>query len=287
MGAWGSSLYANDTTCDVRDKYRKYLEEQLSNEEAYKKILEDFNDCMGDSDEEPLFWYALADSQWKVGRLTEDVKQKALDWIDKEGGIELWNESKSGPGGWKKTLDKLKTKLETEQPKEKRVKKPTLLFQNFWEIGDVYAYQFNTDISKKHGAYGKYMILQKIAEEPHFDREGLVMRTHTFDRLFDAVPTLDDLKGLRLLPLEPPNNTRNRPLHMNHWLELTKKKEYPIEHLTFIGNMDIPLNNRRRDPSSSLDFWSHIEYQSQYFQLWQNIEYKETEPGIFWYPPPQ
>lgn len=32
MGAWGSSLYANDTTCDVRDTYMNFLQEQLSDE---------------------------------------------------------------------------------------------------------------------------------------------------------------------------------------------------------------------------------------------------------------
>jgi len=31
-----------------------------------------------------------------------EVKEKALDWIDKNGGLELWDESKSGRIGWKK-----------------------------------------------------------------------------------------------------------------------------------------------------------------------------------------
>lgn len=38
MGIWGSSLYANDCSCDVRDTYKQFLQ-YFSNEDAYKKQL--------------------------------------------------------------------------------------------------------------------------------------------------------------------------------------------------------------------------------------------------------
>jgi len=285
MGTWGTALYSNDTTLDVKETYMKYLEDQLTNQEAYEKILATFDELMGDTDEEPLFWYALADTQWKVGRLTEEVRQKALEWIAKEGGITLWEESKTGPAGWRKTLDKLKIKLETEQPKEKRIKKPTAIFQNFWNTGDVYAYQFNTDTAKENGAYDKYMILQKIGEEPHNWKEGIVMRVHVFDKLFDAVPSLNDLEGVRLLPLDYPYTTPF--LGMSYKIELCKKREYPIEHLTFLGSMNIPPNKGRRNNLSSLEHWSEIEHWSKFFKLWQGIKYEEVEEGIFKYNHPE
>ena len=50
MGAWGSSLYANDTTCDVRDVYLGFLQEQLSNQEAYEKTVDKCNEYI-ESDE--------------------------------------------------------------------------------------------------------------------------------------------------------------------------------------------------------------------------------------------
>ena len=115
MGAWGTGLYANDTTCDVRSTYMDFLQEQLSNQEAYEKTYEMYKDCIGDIDEEPLFWFALAETQWKVGRLMPEVKVKALEWIEKEGGVLLWEDSPVGSSGWKKTLEKLKATLETEQ----------------------------------------------------------------------------------------------------------------------------------------------------------------------------
>ena len=33
---------------------------------------------MGDVEEEPLFWYVLADTQWNYDRLQPEVKEKAL-----------------------------------------------------------------------------------------------------------------------------------------------------------------------------------------------------------------
>jgi len=229
MGAWGSSLYSNDTACDVREVYMELLREQLTNEEAYQETLERFRDYIGDPDEEPLFWFALAETQWKVGRLTSDVKLKALSWIEKGGGITLWKENGNGGAGWQKTLDKLREKLETEQPKEKKVRKPTIINQNPWNMGDVYAYQFNTEESRTHKAYGKYMILQKMGEDPYSSEEDLVMRVHVFDKLFDEVPMLSDLEGVRLLPLGFPifkdgSEKLKRELKMSRWLNLYKKR---------------------------------------------------------------
>ena len=38
------------------------------------------NICMfyKDDEEEPSFWFALADTQWKYGRLLPEVKEKAI-----------------------------------------------------------------------------------------------------------------------------------------------------------------------------------------------------------------
>lgn len=280
MGAWGSGLYANDTTGDVRDTYIGFLKEQLSNCEAYEKTRETFREYLEDPDEAPFFWFALSDTQWRVGRLIPEVKSEALEWINKEGGIELWADNKNGGIGWKKTLEKLRNQLDTAQPREKKLRKSVKINQNLWNIGDVYAYQFHTNESAKYGAFGKYMIMQKIDEEPYFSEE-LIMRVHIFDKLFDTVPTSEDLLGIRLLPLDSPTSTRN--LRMSSRLALEKKKEYPEEYLTFIGNMPIPANAVRKQDLHSQAYWGRIESWSVYFQRWQSVEYETVEHGVFRY----
>ena len=94
------------------------MEKGLSNQEAYDKTLENCKDFLGNEDDEPLFWFALAETQWKVGKLIPEVKTKALDWLEKGGELALWNESKNSGKGWQKTLDKLRKKLETPQQNE-------------------------------------------------------------------------------------------------------------------------------------------------------------------------
>ncbi len=154
MGAWGSGLYANDSTCDVRDSYMKLLKDGLSNLEAYRKVLAEYQEYIGDQDE-PLFWFALAETQWRTGRLLPDVKEKALKWIDKDGGLELWEESANSGAGWKKTLQNLRLKLLSPMPPEKKIRRPQVINYNLWNINDVYAMHtsFTEKIQKNMGLW--------------------------------------------------------------------------------------------------------------------------------------
>ena len=82
MGAWSKSLYGNDTTCDVRDSYKSLLQEGMNDKDASNRVISEFSeepdelDCL-------LCWVALADTQWSLGRLEPDVKEKALEAIKK------------------------------------------------------------------------------------------------------------------------------------------------------------------------------------------------------------
>ena len=79
MGWWDSTLYGNDTTADIPDEYRKLLEDQKTDEEAYRGVLNQFGEMIG-TDEEPLLWFALADSMWKYGRLMPSSSQ--ISWMN-------------------------------------------------------------------------------------------------------------------------------------------------------------------------------------------------------------
>lgn len=286
MGEWGTTLYANDTTQDVREGYMDYLQKQLSNEEAYQKMLEDFEELIGDEDEEPLFWFALAETQWKVGRLTPQVKEKALYWIEQQGGVRLWVESDVNPEGWKKTLGKLKAKLESPMRSEKKIKKPEVIDQNLWDIGDVYAYQFNQEESIEQGRYGKYVLLQKMGEgsqmfnwvSPEEAASSPVMMIHVFNIVFDEIPNVEEVKGLKLLPMF---KTADHEIFMSTFMELEKKSHYPKNHLTYLGNAAVTSTNFILPPAKST-FWNKIEERLNYrFSNYQDKEYEEVEEGVF------
>ncbi len=77
MGAWGKKFYENDDTCDIRDSYLSQLKECETDEEAYFKTLEQMREYLENEDDALIFWAALADTQWNMGRLREDVKAEA------------------------------------------------------------------------------------------------------------------------------------------------------------------------------------------------------------------
>ena len=165
MGAWGTALYSNDTASDIRGDYVDLLRRGNSNEEALKKLMEKNRYCIGDEEEEPLFWYALADTLWNYGRLTPEVKEKALYFLDHpEAELARWeDEGGKYVEAWMRTLEKLKTKLLSPQPLEKKVSKYRL-YKCTWQVGDVYAYRLESEYSKEKGLYGKYIIFQKVGE---------------------------------------------------------------------------------------------------------------------------
>lgn len=62
MGTWSTSLYGNDLTNDVKDTYLRHLKLTHSAELAQKRTLAEYQEYQRDF-EEPLVWYALADTQ--------------------------------------------------------------------------------------------------------------------------------------------------------------------------------------------------------------------------------
>ena len=75
MGAWGIGLYQDDVAEDVREDYKSYLREGLNNEQAYEKIFIQYKEVINDSEDGPIFWFALADTMWELGKLNNEVKE--------------------------------------------------------------------------------------------------------------------------------------------------------------------------------------------------------------------
>ncbi|MBO9129185.1 DUF4259 domain-containing protein [Bacillus sp. 165] len=112
MGAWGTGIFDNDTTCDVRDDFYELLEEGLSVEDATKEVL-DRN--LEEDDLEVVSWIytGLAAAQLEKGILQEEIRVKTIELIEKGADLELWAEG--GEDGdyeeRKMVLNELKVKL--------------------------------------------------------------------------------------------------------------------------------------------------------------------------------
>jgi len=281
MGTWGTGLYENDTTCDIRDTYNEFLHEKLNHHEAYEKTLAVFHELIGD-DDEPLLWYALADTQLKTGDLIPHVKEKTLEWIKRSGGIALWKDS-GNSHGWKKTLEDINKNLtkSNKSKGKKRLTEPKVLNHNLWNIGDLFALQFNSKESKTYGIYKKYIVIQKMGEGlSSWPDKNIKMRVCIFNKLFDDIPTLDDIDKIHLLPLDTP--IRTQYICMSRLLILLDEKDYPAEQLTYIGKTKPHANKIFKEFEHYYVAWRSIELGLwNFFSLWQNIRYEEGEKGVF------
>jgi hypothetical protein len=145
MGTWGTALFSDDTACDVRDAYRALLADGYSGPKATTKLLSDWKDELVDEDDGPIFWLALAATQWQCGRLETRVKAKALKILDNESSLARWSEAGSAKilKQRRATLEKLRVQLLSPQPAAKTLRKPRR-DSCPWEVGDVLAYRLRS-----------------------------------------------------------------------------------------------------------------------------------------------
>lgn len=240
MGAWGTGLYSNDSTCDIRGEYADRLKRGKTNEEITKDLINENRDIMGDVEEEPLFWFALADTQWNYGRLLPEVKEKALYFLSQDAELERWKESgEKKLEAWKKTLNTLKEKLNSPQPKEKKVSKYRL-YRCKWNLGDVFAYRFSGDYSKEKGFFGKYVFFRKVSEEKWWPGH-IVPVIQIYKIVSDNLLTVNELSDLDLLPAFyfPSALKRDPNMEIDYVVKLIKESEksIPYDNLTFLGNL--------------------------------------------------
>lgn len=152
MGMWGFELYQNDTSLNVKDDFEKQYETGEPVQEITNQMINIYRNILNDPKEGPLFWFALADTQWELGVLLPEVKDKALYCIDRFHG--LLGET---------ALNHLRVKLISNQPEKKKfVRKKTYRCQ--WDFGDVFAYRLESELAQQRGLDGRYFLIQKIDE---------------------------------------------------------------------------------------------------------------------------
>lgn len=240
MGTWGTSLYANDFACDVRDDYIDKLRRGKSTEEIMKEMMAGNLEIIGDTEEEPIFWFALADTQWNYGRLLPEVKEKALDFLERDEELGRWEGSEEKQlQKWLNVRKELKEKLLSPLPPQKKVS-IYRLYKCKWQLGDVFAYQFHEEYSKEKGVYGKYILFRKVEEDVWWPGH-VVPSVSVYWWIGNEIPTLEVIKTMPLLPQKfwPSAYIDNPQKEKEYLLDLlvSKEKQIPKEYLTYLGNI--------------------------------------------------
>lgn len=123
MGTWGTGLYQDDTTCEVRDGYVANLKAGLSDADASRKILKGYGGTLRNKQVACAVYFALAETQWSYGRVDSAIRKRALDLIRQGADLGGWQEDAPGSvNARRKVLDKLAERLRT-RPKPRRAVK--------------------------------------------------------------------------------------------------------------------------------------------------------------------
>jgi hypothetical protein len=93
MGASGVGLFHDDVAADVRSEYLDLLAGGASDAEAFRTMLLEWKESITDYDDGPVFWLALAATQWEYGRLHTRAKAEALKIIEQGKSIDRWAEA--------------------------------------------------------------------------------------------------------------------------------------------------------------------------------------------------
>jgi hypothetical protein len=111
MGTWGAGIFMDDQACDVRDQYLDGLADGTDEDELVDGLIEELGN---DVDDYPVGILALAATQYKYGRLRDDVKSRALEVIKSGADLARWEDSDVARR--RAALAALKRKLESPQP---------------------------------------------------------------------------------------------------------------------------------------------------------------------------
>ena len=189
MGAWGTGIFADDIAADLRDDYRRLIGDGVVGPQATDRLIAQWAP-QGDPDLEPVFWLALAITQWSCGRLEDRVRAGALRVIADGSAMRPWA---GGPDERKRraVLEAAKRKLESPQPTERRIKKQVLATCD-WERGELIGYRLIT---------GDYVVLRML--DQHVDQGGAYPECELLDWRGPEIPAagLPDTTAVRE-PLE-------------------------------------------------------------------------------------
>lgn len=225
MGAWNVSINGNDTAQDLKSEYQAAffyndVETALAKINAY--IRNNFDESV--EEEWCNYYYSLADFMWKHGILTDKVRNRAIEMIDSNFGLEIW-----GKAGTKmlekrkKVLSEFKEKLLSPQPPKKKIR-INLYMTPIFEVGDVIAIQLKT--SDKHylekssfdeetfkNCDGKYIVLRKAYDQISYTSciepnvKDIWACFQLYKQVFDICPTMEQLKDIPWANTKNPNGS--------------------------------------------------------------------------------
>ncbi len=271
MGIWGAKLYENDIALDIKDRFDD-LQKGKTVQQITNELIDEYTCDLDDVYYAPVFWLALADTQWNLGRLLPEVKEHALAWLDKGGDLAVWQrENPELAITREKVLRELQQKLNSPQPPEKKISQHRI-YKCDWKIGDVFAYQFNSEYAKDNDFYHKYIYFVKV-DESMWHPGHIVPVVYFYKKVDTAISDITLLNNIDFIPqfYKPIAYKNNPDMKKQYLLTLlnTSSRTIPKSQLTFLGNVGNIKRIDNEDLNSYSVNWKHFEtYMIDNFKAW-------------------
>lgn len=275
MGAWGPKLYQDDLAEEVRTYYKDQLRRGKKGTDITQELILKNSDVLSDEDEASVFWFALADTQWSLGRLENSVKMNALKCIQEGSNLRRWlvEDSKNAKKR-EQVLEDLREKLLSPQPAEKKISQYKL-YRCDWKIGDIYAYRLSSDYAKVSGAYGKHLFFVKVAEQDWYPGH-IIPVIYVYRAISDGILSIPELQTKDYIPqfYTPEFYKKNPsmpPLYLLALLSLSARV-IPNSQLTFIGNVKMTKRIEGENQNPYHVSWKDFEkYMIDNFKTWNDF----------------
>lgn len=211
MGAWGTGLFQNDIGDDIKSSYVEQLKIGKSDEEALKIIIAQNKDFLDDSEDSIDFWLSLSSVMYDYGRLTDEVKSKAMLILNSDADSYRWNEKEK-----KKRitiLEKLKEKLNSPLPERKKISVLKKIVTE-WKKNDVYFAEIKSICSSDVDGYYVFCVDNTVVWDARVKGLGDTIPV-TYLKYTDAIP--DDISEIDDIPFLIHHKTEDQIYYQFMW----------------------------------------------------------------------
>lgn len=240
LEVWTVGIFDDDVSDEVKFRYCDLIGNGETGIKATSILIKEYLPTLSTPDEVRVFWLSLAVIQWKLGRLEDEIKIKALYIIDSGEDLFRWENEKDRKKR-KKVLQRAREQLLSPQPAKKKVAKRFVADTNL-EAEDVVLY---TMVSGKKVV----MNVSSIREYPYGDKYPVF---ELYKWIGTDIPLLEQIKsteiflvGLEIFP--------------------NKKTDYPEKRLSVIQKGTLTTNIQ--EPKITI-CWADFDYS---LEEWFNL----------------
>lgn len=262
MGALGPAISSNDTYADIYSEFFDLYNDGLEVTDISKKLIDENQDTINDTDDCNNFWFALAKAQWECKQLDETLLNRVKEIIETGADLEVWRNLDAEEKDIKKrkvNLEKYLTALQSERPKAKARKKK-IIRQPVFQKGDCLTFKL------ENGNYGGAVVLEAIKDTEYGHNLIATTRINQANK-----PTMKDFENASVLLINY-GNWDNK--EMIQWYLPTRHNKI-ANQIETVDNMEVQIEY---DINDSMDGFVAD------FDIWivqvadQQFESEKTKP---------